>query len=142
MTELTVVDLLRRFREEQEGFSDISFDTIAGYGAHGAIIHYEPTEESDIALEPHGFLLIDSGAQFPGGTTDITRTIALGPVTDEMKKHYTAVLRANLNLSSARFLEGCTGANLDILARQPFWDNALDYNHGTGHGFTNPRCAA
>lgn len=134
MTELTVVDLLRRFREEQEGFSDISFDTIAGYGAHGAIIHYEPTEESDIALEPHGFLLIDSGAQFPGGTTDITRTIALGPVTDEMKKHYTAVLRANLNLSSARFLEGCTGANLDILARQPFWDNALDYNHGTGHG--------
>lgn len=115
-------------------FLDISFDTISGYGAHGAIVHYEPTPESDIPVESKGFLLVDSGAQYRQGTTDITRTIAMGPLTEEMKKHYTAVLRGNLALASAVFPAGTAGANLDILARKPLWDLRLDYNHGTGHG--------
>lgn len=134
LTELSVADKLLENRSRQPDFRDISFATIAGYNAHGAIIHYEPTPETDASLEPHGFLLIDSGAQYDSGTTDITRTVALGPLTQEMKHHYTMVLRGNLNLSRAIFPEGCTGANLDILARQPFWDEHLDYNHGTGHG--------
>lgn len=134
ITEISAADKLEEFRAEGAGYMELSFETISGYNAHGAIIHYEPTPETDIPVEPHGFLLVDSGAQYMNGTTDITRTIAVGPLTEEMKHHYTTVLRSNLNLAAARFKEGCTGANLDILARGPFWDEYEDYNHGTGHG--------
>lgn len=134
ITEISAAEKLEEFRREGKDYIGLSFETISGYNAHGAIIHYEPTEETDATVEPHGLLLVDSGAQYLGGTTDITRTIAVGPLTDEMKHHYTKVLRANLALSAARFKEGCCGANLDILARAPFWDECEDYNHGTGHG--------
>jgi len=134
MTELSISDKLLEFRKESPDFVDISFDTISGYAAHGAIVHYEPTKESDIAVESKGFLLIDSGAQYPGGTTDITRTIAMGPLTEEMKLHYTAVLKGNLALSAVHFPAGISGANLDVLARRALWEMGLDFNHGTGHG--------
>ncbi len=134
ITEVSAAKKLEQLRSEGEGYKGLSFDTISGYNAHGAIIHYEPTEESDIEVEPHGLLLLDSGAQYLSGTTDITRTIAVGPLTPEMKHHYTMVLRGHLNLAAAVFKEGCIGANLDILARAPFWDEYEDYNHGTGHG--------
>ncbi len=134
ITEVSAAKQLERFRAEGRGYKGLSFDTISGYNAHGAIIHYEPTEATDIEVEPHGLLLVDSGAQYLGGTTDITRTIAVGPLTDEMKHHYTMVLRGHLALAAAIFKEGCSGANLDILARAPFWDEYEDYNHGTGHG--------
>ena len=101
---------------------------------HGAIVHYSATPESDIALKPEGLLLVDSGGHYLEGTTDITRTFALGPVTDEMKADFTRVLRSHTSLANAKFLHGCTGVNLDILARAPFWDVDMDYNHGTGHG--------
>lgn len=134
ITEISAAEKLESYRAEQPGFMGISFDTISGYNAHGAIIHYEPTPETDVEVRPEGLLLVDSGAQYLSGTTDITRTIAVGPLTDDMRHHYTMVLRANLNLAAARFIEGCSGSNLDILARAPFWDEGLDYNHGTGHG--------
>lgn len=134
LTETGVVKKLLEFRKMNETFIDISFDTIAAYGAHGAIVHYEPTPVSDIPLERKGFLLVDSGAQYYKGTTDITRTISLGELSEEMKKHYTAVLRGNLRLAAAVFPAGISGANLDILARGPIWDLEKDYNHGTGHG--------
>lgn len=134
MTELSVADKLEKLRKEGEGFLDLSFETISGYAHHGAIVHYGPTQESDIPLAPEGLLLVDSGAHYIEGTTDITRTFALGPVTDEMKKDFTRVLISNLNLANAHFLYGCTGMNLDILARAPLWDVNLDYKHGTGHG--------
>ena len=134
ITEISAAKKLEQFRSEGCGYKGLSFDTISGYNAHGAIIHYEPTEATDIEVEPHGLLLVDSGAQYLGGTTDITRTIAVGPLTDEMKHHYTMVLRGHLALEAAIFKEGCSGANLDILARAPFWDEYEDYNHGTGHG--------
>ena len=134
ITEISASDKLESFRAEGEGFIGISFETIAGYNAHGAIIHYEPTPETDIPVKPEGFLLVDSGAQYLTGTTDITRTIAMGPLTDEMKHHYTLVLRAHIDLARARFIEGATGANLDIFARAPFWEEGLEYEHGTGHG--------
>ena len=134
ITEVSAAKKLEQFRSEGRGYKGLSFDTISGYNAHGAIIHYEPTEATDIEVEPHGLLLVDSGAQYLSGTTDITRTIAVGPMTPEMKHHYTMVLRGHLNLAAAIFKEGCSGANLDILARAPFWDEYEDYNHGTGHG--------
>lgn len=134
MTEISVSDKLESFRSEQDGYQGISFATIAGYNAHGAIIHYEPTPETDIPVDPMGLLLVDSGGQYLGGTTDITRTIAVGPLTEEMKHHYTMVLKANLRLSAVIFPEGVCGANLDVIARQPFWNEHVDYNHGTGHG--------
>lgn len=134
LTELSVSDKLESFRSEQEGYQGISFATIAGYNAHGAIIHYEPTPKTDIPVEPSGLLLVDSGGQYLGGTTDITRTIAVGPLTEEMKHHYTMVLKANLRLSAVIFPDGVCGANLDVVARQPFWNEHVDYNHGTGHG--------
>ena len=134
ITEMSAAAQLESFRSLGDGYQGISFDTISGYGPHGAIIHYEPTAETDVEIRPEGLLLVDSGAQYLSGTTDITRTIAVGPLNDEMRHHYTMVLRANLNLASARFVEGTSGANLDILARAPFWDEGLDYNHGTGHG--------
>ena len=111
-----------------------SFTTICGYGPNGAIIHYGATEESCAVIKPEGLLLVDSGAQFMEGTTDITRTFAMGPVTKEEKTNFTTVLRSNLRLGAVTFKEGCTGENLDMVARQPLWEAGLDYNHGTGHG--------
>ena len=134
MTELSASDYLAARRAEQKGFLDLSFDTICAYGAHAAIIHYAPTPETDIPLEAHGLLLVDSGGHYLEGTTDITRTIALGPVTDAERADFTRVLRSHLHLANARFLHGCTGLNLDILAREPLWEADLDYKHGTGHG--------
>lgn len=134
MTEISASDYLAKLRAQQEGFLDLSFDTICGYADHGAIVHYAATPESDVALKPEGLLLVDSGGHYLEGTTDITRTFALGPVTAEMKADFTRVCRANMNLANARFLYGCSGMNLDIIAREPFWEAGLDYKHGTGHG--------
>ena len=125
------IDALRR---ENEGFSDLSFETISAYKENGAIIHYAPKETDCMTLRPEGFLLVDSGAQYVGATTDVTRTIALGPLTDTEKRDYTAVLKAVIALDRVQFLDGTTGANLDILAREPIWALGLDYRHGTGHG--------
>ena len=134
ITEISASDKLEAFRAEGEGFKGISFETIAGFNAHGAIIHYEPTPETDVELKPEGFLLVDSGAQYLFGTTDITRTVALGRLSDIMCHHYTMVLRAHIDLAMAHFPEGVSGSNLDMLARAPFWAEDLDYEHGTGHG--------
>lgn len=134
MTEISVSDHLESLRRAQEGNLGLSFDTICGYGPHGAIVHYAATPESDVPLAPHGLLLVDSGGQYYEGTTDITRTFALGPLTDEEKLHFATVLKSMLNLAAARFPAGVRGANLDVLARMPFWEQGLDYKHGTGHG--------
>ena len=134
MTEISASDYLEDLRRQQEGCFDLSFDTICGYAAHGAIVHYAATPETDVELKPEGLLLVDSGGQYLEGTTDITRTFALGPVTQEMKTNFTRVLRSNMNLANVKFLYGCSGMNLDILARQPLWEANLDYKHGTGHG--------
>ena len=134
MTEISVAEKVKAFREAEEGFVEESFETICGYGPHGAIIHYGATEESNVNILPEGLLLVDSGGQYLEGTTDITRTFACGPVSAEAKKHFTMVLRGNLNLGAVKFKEGCTGENLDMIARAPFWAEGLDYNHGTGHG--------
>ena len=134
MSEISAADHLAEMAAQQPGFLDLSFGTICGYGEHGAIIHYGATPETDIPLRPEGLLLVDSGRHYLDGTTDITRTVALGPVTEEMKADFTRVVRANLNLMYARFLYGCSGMNLDILAREPFWEAGLDFKHGTGHG--------
>ena len=134
MTELSAAAKLAAFRAEQPDFLDLSFDTIAGYGPHGAIVHYDPTPETDVPLHPEGLLLVDSGAHYRQGTTDVTRTIALGPVTQEEKRMFTMVLKGHLALAAARFPHGATGENLDVLARLPLWEQGLDYNHGTGHG--------
>ena len=134
ITELSAAKKLESLRAEGEHYLEQSFDPILAYGAHGAIVHYEPTEETDIPLEPHGLCLADTGAQYLEGTTDITRTVALGPLTDEEKRIYTLVLRGHIQLGAAKFLYGCTGENLDMLARTPLWEAGLDYNHGTGHG--------
>lgn len=134
MTEISASDYLENLRRQQEGCFDLSFNTICGYAEHGAIIHYGATEETNVEIKPEGMLLVDSGGQYWEGTTDITRTFALGSVTDEMKTNFTRVLRANLNLANAKFLYGCSGMNLDVLARQPLWEAELDYKHGTGHG--------
>lgn len=134
MTEISASDYLAELRAQQEGFLDLSFDTICGYADHGAIVHYAATPESDVALKPEGLLLVDSGGHYLEGTTDITRTFALGPVTDEMKADFTRVCRSNMNLANVRFLHGCTGRNIDIVAREPLWEAGMDYKHGTGHG--------
>lgn len=134
ITEISAADYLEKLRREIPEFLDLSFPTIAGYKENGAIVHYKATEESNATLAPEGMLLVDSGGQYVGGTTDVTRTIVLGPVSDEMKLHYTMVAVGMLQLSAARWIYGCTGRNLDILARQPLWNLGLDYNHGTGHG--------
>ena len=133
LTEISASDHLEALRREQ-GAIDLSFDTIAGYGPHGAIIHYTATPETDVPLEPSGLLLVDSGGHYLEGTTDITRTIALGPVTEEEKTDFTLVLRGAIDLAMARFPKGATGATLDVLARMPLWERGLDYRHGTGHG--------
>ncbi len=134
ITEISAADRLEDFRKLGEDFIGKSFETIAGYNAHGAIIHYEATPATDVELKPEGFLLVDSGGQYLRGTTDITRTIALGELSDMMRQHYTLVLRAHIDLAMAHFPEGVTGSNLDMLARAPFWAEGLDYEHGTGHG--------
>ncbi|MBO5657142.1 MAG: aminopeptidase P family protein [Agathobacter sp.] len=134
MTEISASDYLESLRRQQEGCIDLSFDTICGYAEHGAIVHYSATPESDKEILAEGLLLVDSGGQYLEGTTDITRTFALGPVTQEMKEDFTRVCRATLNLANARFVYGCTGSNLDVLARGPLWEAGKDYNHGTGHG--------
>ncbi len=134
ITERSAADKLESLRREQEDYLFPSFSPIVAYGEHGAIVHYSATEESDVPLRPEGFLLLDTGGHYLQGTTDCTRTIALGPLSDAMRKHYTAVLRGHLNLANAQFLHGCTGANLDYLARAPLWAMQLDYQHGTGHG--------
>lgn len=133
-TEHTVDKKLTALRAEQPLFRDVSFDTIAGYGFHGAIVHYEPTSETAIPLEPHGFLLLDSGAQYQDGTTDITRTIPLGPLTDEMRLVYTLVLKGHIGLETIKFPDGACGTQLDVLARQFMWRYGYNYLHGTGHG--------
>lgn len=134
VTELSAAAKLAAFRAQQPDFLDLSFETIAGYGPHGAIVHYDPTPETDVPLRPEGLLLVDSGAHYLQGTTDVTRTVALGPVTDEERTMFTLVLKGHLTLSAARFPHGVTGENLDVLARLPLWERGLDYNHGTGHG--------
>ncbi|KXB47175.1 Creatinase [Bacteroidales bacterium KA00344] len=133
-TEMSVGRKLTALRAEQPLFRDISFDTIAGYGAHGAIVHYEATPETDAVVEPRGFLLLDSGAQYQDGTTDITRTIALGDLTEEEKHIYTLVLKGHIQLELCKFPHGASGTQLDVLARQAMWREGLNYLHGTGHG--------
>ncbi len=133
-TEMSIDRKLTALRAEQPLYRDISFDTIAGYAAHGAIVHYEATPETDIELKPEGLLLLDSGAQYEDGTTDITRTIALGPVTEEERHDYTLVLKGHIRLARVKFPEGSSGTQLDICARYDMWQEALNYLHGTGHG--------
>ena len=133
-TEISIDKKLTALRAEQNLFRDISFDTIAGYQAHGAIVHYEATPETDIPLKPEGLLLLDSGAQYQDGTTDITRTIALGPITEEMKHIYTLVLKAHIQLELAKFPDGASGTQLDALGRECMWREGFNFLHGTGHG--------
>ena len=133
-TEITLADRLEALRAEQQHFKGISFDTIVGYEAHGAIVHYEATPETDIPIEPHGFVLIDSGAQYEDGTTDITRTIALGELTDEQRQVYTLVLKGHIQLDLCRFPSGACGSQIDAIAREPMWREGYNYLHGTGHG--------
>ncbi len=133
-TELSASEKLSCFRSEQELYCGPSFDTIAAYGEHGAIVHYEPTEETDIRLEPKGFFLLDSGGQYLDGTTDITRTIPLGPLTDEERHVYTLVLKGHIRLEMAKFPFGAAGTQIDCLAREPLWREGMNYLHGTGHG--------
>ena len=133
-TEITVSDKLESLRAEQPLYRDISFDTIAGYQAHGAIVHYEATPDTDVPLKPEGFLLLDSGTQYLDGTTDITRTIALGPLTEEQKRVYTLVLKGHIQIELCKFPSGASGTQLDILAREAMWREGLNFMHGTGHG--------
>ena len=133
-TEISVDEKLTSLRAEQPLFRGISFDTIAGYQTHGAIVHYEATLETDAPLKPEGFLLLDSGAQYLDGTTDITRTIALGPLTEEQKRVYTLVLKGHIQIELCKFPSGASGTQIDILARQALWREGLNYLHGTGHG--------
>ncbi len=134
ITEITAADKLEEFRREIPEFLGLSFPTIGGYGPNAAMMHYEATPESHAVLKQEGLFLVDSGGQYLGGTTDVTRTIVLGPISEEIKLHYTMVAAAMLQMTHARWLYGCTGRNLDILARQPIWNMGLDYKCGTGHG--------
>lgn len=134
MTEITAGRYLEQLRKEQEHFIEPSFETICAYGANGAIVHYSAKEENCAAIEPKGFLMVDSGGHYLEGSTDITRTFVMGEITKDMKEHFTLVLQAMLHLRSTRFLYGCKGLNLDIRAREVFWERGLDYKHGTGHG--------
>lgn len=134
ITELDVSRQLLSFRQERPDFVEQSFSPIIASGEHGAIVHYEATEESNIPVRFNSFLLMDTGGHYLQGTTDITRTVAVGELSVEQKRHYTAVLRGHLNLADAVFKAGCSGVNLDVIARRPLWELGLDYNHGTGHG--------
>ena len=133
-TEISLDDRLTALRAEQPKFKGISFDTIVGYEAHGAIVHYEATPETDIPIQPHGLVLIDSGAQYLDGTTDITRTIALGELSEEQRRVYTLVLKGHIQLDRCRFPAGACGSQIDALARAPMWREGYNYMHGTGHG--------
>ena len=134
MTEISVSDYLEQLRREQEGNLGLSFDTISAYQANAAMCHYSATPESDTQLKPEGLYLVDSGGQYYEGTTDITRTVALGPVTDEEREHFTLVAMSMLRLGHVKFLYGCRGLSLDYVAREPLWSRGLNYDHGTGHG--------
>lgn len=134
ITEISAAKYLDDLRRQIPEFLDLSFPTISGYKENAAMMHYEATEENHKVLAPEGMLLVDSGGQYLGGTTDVTRTIVLGPISDEIKKHYTAVTMGMLNLTNAKWLYGCSGRNLDILARGPLWNMGIDYKCGTGHG--------
>lgn len=134
ITEISAADKLEEFRSQIELFTGLSFDTIGGYKDHAAMMHYKATEESQYTLKNEGFFLVDSGGQYYNGTTDTTRTIVLGKLTEEERRDYTLVLKAHIGLSTAKFLHGATGANLDVLARQPIWKYGIDYKCGTGHG--------
>ncbi len=134
MTEVSAANYLEDLRREGEHYIEPSFGTISAYGANGAIVHYSAKEDSCAEIGPEGFLMVDSGGHYLEGTTDITRTFVLGPLTAEMKEHFTLVLKAMLNLRASKFLYGCRGVNLDIRAREVFWERGLDYKHGTGHG--------
>ncbi len=134
LTEISVADKLEALRAEQPLYRGLSFDTIAGYEAHGAIVHYEATPETDAVLQPKGLLLLDSGAQYQDSTTDITRTIALGPLTEEQRRVYTLVLKGHIQLQLLRFPEGASGTQLDAVARKDLWKAGYNYLHGTGHG--------
>lgn len=139
-TEMSVDAHLTALRAEQPLYRDISFDTIAGYAHHGAIVHYEATRETDIPLEPRGLLLLDSGAQYQDGTTDITRTIPLGPLTPEERTDYTLVLKGHIRLAMAKFPAGTCGTQLDVLARYAMWQHGINFMHGTGHGVGSYLC--
>ncbi len=134
ITELDVCEKLEELRKQEEGYLEPSFASIVATASHGAIVHYEPTKDTNAYLKNNNFVLMDVGAQYLDGTTDVTRTVAIGTLTREQKVHYTAVLKGHLNLANAKFKYGCTGANLDSLARRPLWEKGLDYLHGTGHG--------
>lgn len=134
MDEISVSDYLEALRKEQEGYIEPSFDTISAYGANAAMCHYSATAESNTKLEPKGLYLVDSGGQYYEGTTDITRTMALGELTEEEKLHFTLTAMAMLRLGNVKFLYGCNGVNLDYTAREVFWQRGLNFNHGTGHG--------
>ncbi len=134
ITEISAADKLEELRREIPEFLDLSFPTISAYKENAAMMHYDPSPDKPVVLQEEGMLLVDSGGQYMGGTTDITRTIVLGPVSDEIKKHYTLTAAGMLELSNAKWIYGCTGRNLDILARKPLWDISIDYQCGTGHG--------
>lgn len=134
MTEISVAEVLESFRSAQEGYVEPSFDPISAFGPHGAIVHYSATEETNASLKEGSLLLMDTGGHYLEGSTDITRTMALGEVSQKEKEDFTLVLRANLRLANAVFLDGCSGAALDCLAREVFWKEHMNYNHGTGHG--------
>lgn len=134
ITEISAAEQLEQFRNTQEHYVEPSFAPIIAYKEHGAIVHYSATKESDVELKPERFVLADTGGHYLEGTTDITRTIALGSLTQEEKEMYTTVLKGHIQLEMARFLQGCSGQSLDVLARTPLWEKGLDYNHGTGHG--------
>ena len=139
-TEISIDKKLTSLRAEQDLYRGLSFDTIAAYGPHGAIVHYEATPETDAVLEPKGLLLLDSGAQYQDGTTDITRTIALGPLTDEERLDYTLVLKGHIRLALTRFPDGISGTQIDALARYAMWQHGINYGHGTGHGVGSYLC--
>lgn len=139
-TEISIGEKLTSLRAEQKLFRDISFDTIAGYAQHGAIVHYEATPETDVVLKPEGLILIDSGAQYQNGTTDITRTIALGAVSEEMKHIYTLVLKAHIQLELVKFPDGASGTQLDAVGRECMWREGYNFLHGTGHGVGSYLC--
>ena len=139
-TEMSIDRKLTSLRAEQALYRGLSFDTIAAYGPHGAIVHYEATPETDVPLEPRGLLLLDSGAQYQDGTTDITRTIALGPLTDEERLDYTLVLKGHIRLALTRFPDGISGTQIDALARYFMWQHGINYGHGTGHGVGSYLC--
>jgi len=134
ITEVSAQEHLDHLRSQQEGNLGLSFDTISAYGANAAMCHYKATAESDVKIEPRGLYLVDSGGQYYEGTTDVTRTIAVGPLTEKEREHFTLTVISMLRLGAVKFLHGCRGLTLDYVAREPFWSRGINYDHGTGHG--------